>query len=275
MTFTRRDLATLTDIVTDAARREVMPRFRNLAEADIRQKKSATDLVTEADEQAERLITRELARAFPGALIVGEEAATANPALVTQIAGAELAFVIDPVDGTLNFASDMPLFAVMAAAMVKGESVAAIIHDPVVDDCALALRGEGAWLALNDGRTRDLAVAPAAPMGELTAMISAKYFPLPHRASLPARFPHFADVSSLRCCGHEYRLQAAGHLHVTLYGSLNPWDHAPGTLIVSEAGGHVRFLDGSPYRAGGHQLGLLSAPDAASWDMIRDTLFSP
>ena len=66
---------------------------------------------------------------------------------------------------------------------------------------------------------------------------------------------------------------AAGHLHFTMYGSLNPWDHAPGSLIVSEAGGHVRFLDGSPYRAGHQPLGLLSAPDAESWDAIRTAFF--
>jgi fructose-1,6-bisphosphatase/inositol monophosphatase family enzyme len=81
-------------------------------------------------------------------------------------------------------------------------------------------------------------------------------------------------VSSLRCCGHEYRLQAAGYLHLTLYGSLHPWDHAPGTLIVSEAGGHVRFLDGSAYRSRPSALGLLSAPDAASWQAARDAFFA-
>ncbi len=115
----------------------------------------------------------------------------------------------------------------MAAAMVRGESVGAVIHDPVVDDCALALRGEGAWRAFADGRTRDLAVGPAAPLAGMTAMISARYFPSPHRERLPAAFPALSEVASLRCCGHEYRLQGAGHLHATLYGSLNPWDHAP------------------------------------------------
>lgn len=98
--------------------------------------------MTEADEAAERFIYAELERAFPGALLVGEEAATRDPAVLSQLADAELAFVIDPIDGTLNYASDLPLFAVMAAATVKGETVAAVIHDPILADSALALRGK-------------------------------------------------------------------------------------------------------------------------------------
>ncbi len=68
------------------------------------------------------------------------------------LADAELAFVVDPVDGTANFAAGLPLFGVMAAAIVRGEVVAAAIHDPVGDDTALALRGEGAWIEAPDGQ---------------------------------------------------------------------------------------------------------------------------
>jgi fructose-1,6-bisphosphatase/inositol monophosphatase family enzyme len=273
MIFKHSQLQTMAAILKDAARAEVMPRFRNLGEGGVRQKKSAIDVVTEADEAAERMITAELHRTFPGALVVGEEAASAEPSIVAGLADADLAIVIDPVDGTLNYASDLPLFAVMAAALVRGEPVAAVIHDPNVDDCAMALRGEGAWMEAADGARRDLRVARACPLAEMTGMVSWKYFDAPHRARIPSVFPRFADVSSLRCCGQEYRLGAAGMVHVLMYGRLNPWDHAPGSLLYAEAGGHVRMLDGSPYRAGAPAHGLLSAPDAESWARVREAFF--
>lgn len=273
MILTHSHMKTLSDILREAARIEVMPRFRNLGAGGIRQKKSAIDVVTEADEAAERRITAALAKAFPGALIVGEEAASADPGLVDGLAAADLAFVIDPVDGTLNYASDLPLFIVMAAALVRGEPVAALLHDPNVGDCAMALRGEGAWLEEASGARRDLRVAKAGPLADMTGMVSWKYFDDALRSRIPATFPHFADVSSLRCCGHEYRLGAAGNVHFLMYGRLNAWDHAPGSLLYAEAGGHVRLLDGTPYRAGAPAQGLLSAPDKDSWLAIRQAFF--
>lgn len=272
MIFTRQDHDRLAGILAEAGRREVMPRFRKLSAGEIREKRSATDLVTEADEAAERFIEAELARAFPGAVLIGEEAAAADPALIERLADAELAFVIDPIDGTFNYASDLPLFAVMAAAVIKGEVVAAVIHDPIVADSAMALRGEGAWLGGDDGRTRDLRVAPAAAPAQMTGMMSWQYFPEPLRSSLPGRTPAFANVCSLRCCGHEYRLAAGGNVHFLLYGRLNPWDHAPGSLIHAEAGGYVRMLDGQPYRPAKPTLGLLCAPDPQSWQDIHTIL---
>jgi fructose-1,6-bisphosphatase/inositol monophosphatase family enzyme len=272
MIFTSLDLDRLAGILREAGRREVMPRFRRLAQGDIRAKDTPGDLVTEADEAAERFICSELARAFPGAVLVGEEATAREPSLLRRLPEAELAFVIDPIDGTLNYAADLPLFAVMAAAIVKGETVAAVIHDPIVDDCAIALRGEGAWLRRSSGETRTLRVATATVPENMSGMISWQYFPAPARSALTGSFPAFASVTSLRCCGQEYRLAAAGHCHFLLYGALNPWDHAPGALLLSEAGGHARLLDGSPYRPGEPATGLLCAPDEDSWSRIRQVL---
>lgn len=272
MIFTRQDHDRLHAILSEAARREVMPRFRRLADGDIRAKQAPGDLVTEADEAAERFICAELAKAFPGAALVGEEAVTKDPTLLGQLADADLAFVIDPIDGTLNYASDLSLFAVMAAVIVKGEIAAAVIHDPVADDSAMALRGEGAWLRRADGFSRDLRVAPAVPTRHMNGMASWQYFPEPMRGTLPGRFPAFLEVGSLRCCGQEYRLAAAGRCQFLLYGVLNPWDHAPGVLLYGESGGHARLLDGGSYSPTERPAGLLCAPDAESWKEIRRIL---
>ena len=134
MRFDDKSVDWLAALLAEAATTEIMPRWRRLSATDIRQKTSATDLVTEADVNAERLITARLKERFPDALVVGEEAHSADPSVLNGLGEADLAFVIDPVDGTFNFAAGMPLFGVMLAVVVKGETVAGIIHDPLGKD---------------------------------------------------------------------------------------------------------------------------------------------
>lgn len=151
MLFSTRDALAVDQLLREAARVEILPRFRNLSAHEIRQKSSPTDLVTDADEAAERMIGEGLRRAFPHAVLVGEEATERDPSLLGRLADAELAFLIDPVDGTKNFASGLPLFGVMVAAVMRGEVVAGMIHDPMGDDTAIAVRGEGAWIERQGG----------------------------------------------------------------------------------------------------------------------------
>ena len=141
-------------LLRDAARAEIMPRFRRLGAGDVRRKTGPLDLVTDADEAAERVIAAGLAARFPGCVVVGEEGAAADPALLGRLADADLAFVVDPVDGTANFAAGLPLFGCMAAAIVRGEVVAGWIHDPLGDDTAsrCAARGPGSRRRTGAGR---------------------------------------------------------------------------------------------------------------------------
>jgi fructose-1,6-bisphosphatase/inositol monophosphatase family enzyme len=162
-------------VMREAAEAEILPRFRQLGHGAVRTKTGPLDLVTDADEAAERAITAGIARLFPGAVVVGEEATAADPGLLRRIADADLAFVVDPVDGTANFAAGLPLFGVMAAAMVRGEIVASVIHDPIGGDGALALRGEGAWMEQPSGARADLRVAPPAPLERMTGAINWRY----------------------------------------------------------------------------------------------------
>src|SRR6195952_1659990 len=118
------DITVLADLLRRAAQAAILPRFRRLGSGDIRIKSEPTDLVTEADEQAERMIKAEAARLWPNAVFIGEESVAHEPALLDMLEGAELAIVVDPVDGTFNFASGVPAFGVMAAVVSKGETVA-------------------------------------------------------------------------------------------------------------------------------------------------------
>ena len=110
MIFTDADIALILETVRGTAKREIMPRFRALSETDISTKSAPDDLVTAADQAAEARITKRLKKAFPNTLIFGEEAVAANPSLRGQLADAELAIIIDPEDGTWNYARGLALF---------------------------------------------------------------------------------------------------------------------------------------------------------------------
>jgi fructose-1,6-bisphosphatase/inositol monophosphatase family enzyme len=256
-------------LMREAAAREILPRFRQPEDCAVRTKTGPLDLVTDADEAAERLITAGIGRLFPGAVVVGEEATAADPGLLRRIAQADLAFVVDPVDGTANFAAGLPLFGVMAAAMVRGEIVASIIHDPIGGDGALALRGEGAWMEQPSGQRADLRVAPPAPLERMTGAINWRYLPEPERGRMLSALPRFATTWDYRNAAHEYRLLAQGFAHVALFARMMPWDHAPGWLIHREAGGYSARLDGAPYTPTETTGGIILAPDEECWAVVR------
>jgi fructose-1,6-bisphosphatase/inositol monophosphatase family enzyme len=264
----------LTALLAEAAAAEIMPRWRRLSADDIRQKTSAIDLVTEADISAERYITARLKQRFPGALVVGEEAYAADPAVLAGLDEADLAFVIDPIDGTLNFASGLTLFGVMLAVVSKGETIAGIIYDPVGKDFILAARGAGAHVRHGDRQLEPVRAAAAAPVSAMSGGISWTYVQEPERSMLTRNHAKFRSHFNFRCAAHEYRLLATGGAHFVLYMKLTPWDHLPGMLIHAEAGGYSARLDGEPYVPSRMDGGILVAPDKASWDEIRATLWA-
>jgi len=267
------DVTKLADCLRLASKGEIVPRFRKLNARDIRSKSEPTDLVTEADEAAERFIRREVAAIAPEALFVGEESVAADPHLLTMLADADLAVVVDPIDGTFNFASGIPAFGVMASVVWKGETVAAIIYDPMGDDWVMAEKGGGAFLRRPDGEEIRLSVAKPAPIEEMVGMASTGYFFGDMRARVLGNLAKVRFVASYRCAAHEYRTFGSGHVHFAMYNKLMPWDHLAGSLIAQEAGGYVARFDGSAYLPHHVDGGLLVATDKDSWHLLRRELF--
>ena len=272
MSFTLTQLNTVAELLATAARQEILPRFRNLPKGAVRTKTGPLDFVTAADEAAEAMITAGLIQRFPGCVVVGEEATAADPSRLQALAGADLAFVVDPVDGTANFAAGLTLFGVMAAVIIRGEVVASVIHDPIGNDTALALRGEGAWIETPDGHRTDLRVAAPAPVSEMAGNVAWRFLPEPQRHIVCANLPKLGGCWDYRCSAHEYRMVAAGHCHFLFFNRLYPWDHAPGWLLHQEAGGYAAKLDGSPYDPTRVEGGLICAPDRESWAAVREAL---
>ncbi|SHE53519.1 fructose-1,6-bisphosphatase [Kaistia soli DSM 19436] len=275
MTFSVRDIATVTEILNEAAGAEILPRFRRLSAGAVREKTSAEDLVTDADVAAEKRITAALTRAFPGALVLGEEAVSEyGEGLLDALADASLAFVVDPVDGTRNFASGLTLFGVMTGVIVKGEIAAGVILDPIGKDWSIALRGEGAWTETAEGAQLDLKVAKPKPVHEMSGFAAWWMLDEPLRSQLAANLARTGSVSNYRCAAHEYRLLAGGHAHFSAFSKLMVWDHAAGWLLHQEAGGFSARYDGSAYSPLHRSGGLLCTPDEDSWHALQAALFA-
>ncbi|MGX9355270.1 inositol monophosphatase family protein [Roseobacteraceae bacterium S113] len=268
--LTRAQKTQLLNLVRRAARAEILPRFRKLDMADIQTKSGAMDLVTEADTAAEAMITRGLQMAFPSALIVGEEAVEKTPELRDKIGAAEMCFLVDPVDGTWNFANGISAFGTMVAVCRFGKPVLGMIYDPLGDDVMIADEDTATQFFPATGAPRKMATA--APK-DISGMIGYAHLHLMDKAAQPkmaALYPDFAHVGALRCSAHEYRLLAQGTVDFVLSPKLTPWDHAAGVVLNTQAGGHSAMLDGSDYNCAMTDGYLLSASSKEVWNTLAE-----
>jgi fructose-1,6-bisphosphatase/inositol monophosphatase family enzyme len=269
ITPAQRDL--LLSVVREAARTRIMPRFRSLSPADISTKSGPADLVTLADTEAEAQIAAAVREAWPDAEVLGEESVAAEPGLRARMGEAEVAVVIDPVDGTWNFAKGLAVFGVLLAVLRRGEPVWGLLYDPVMDDWIEAAPGAPATFATAAGTTRPLSTSRESDALALTGYLPLGLFPREARARIVAEFPDFLRITSLRCALHEYRMVALGNAEFTLSGPVpHPWDHAAGVLAVQQAGGVSCFLDGAPYDAQRVEGVLLSAGSEAAWAALAE-----
>ncbi|NKN38227.1 inositol monophosphatase [Agrobacterium sp. a22-2] len=256
-----------------AAEAEILPRFRAITADAIRAKSAADDIVTDADIAAERFLSERLTERLPGIAIVGEEAVSDDPSILSRLAEADLAAVIDPVDGTWHFAHGVPMFGSILAIVSGGETIAGLIHYPILGDFVMARRGGGAWHVAVDGTRTRLSVAAPTPIEEMHGFIPLHMFEPDLQAKLAPRVLRFLRTTTWRCSAWEYRMLATGAMSFCLNESLKPWDHAAGVLIHAEAGGYAAVLTGEPYRPTMTKGHLLTAPSRTSWENIAAGLF--
>jgi fructose-1,6-bisphosphatase/inositol monophosphatase family enzyme len=253
------------EFIRETAALDVLPRFQTLANHEIIEK-APGDVVTVADHDAEERLTRMLNGLTPGVLVVGEEAVHGDPGLLERLDTDDPMWILDPVDGTANFAAGRPIFAVMVAYVTEGKVRGGWIYAPVADEMVVAVDGEGAVL---NGDRLDLK-QPNAIKG-MKGRINYGVFDEHRRPALRKRIADTFDVDkSARCAGHEFVTLAKGEYDFRIYKRLWAWDHAPGTLIHSEAGGYSARIDGAPYKPNERTEGLMCAPNRESWDEIRD-----
>lgn len=255
----------VTELICEVTHNEILPRFQKLAEHEIQQKLSG-EMVTAADHAAEAALAAGLQQMITGSMVIGEEGAAADPTVMDRLEGEAPVWVIDPLDGTRNFASGNRCFAVIVALCLKGQTLAGWIHNPLSDATAIAIHGEGAWV----GETR-LCVAPTRSIPNMSGSLGPRRRKLiAERAADGVEVPQKAFRYG--CAGMEYFHLSDGTIDFAEYVSLKPWDHAAGVLIHREAGGFSADTEtGEAYVPRKQYMGrLLMAPDAMTWHQLRE-----
>jgi fructose-1,6-bisphosphatase/inositol monophosphatase family enzyme len=267
----RIDMERVGNLMREVAAEEMVPRFCRLRPDEIGEK-SPGDFVTVVDLAMERRLGAALMEMLPGSAVVGEEAVASAPHLLETLAGPTAHWVIDPLDGTANFAAGYPLCAVIVSLVASDKVLAGWILDPFANRLVQAELGGGAW---SEGER--LQVARPAALRDMNGAIYGRRF----RESDAFRRlwgrgrGELGHVFNARCVGQEHIGRVRGRVHFGLYTRLNPWDHAAGFLIHAEAGGHMALFDGSVYRPSRTLPGALMAPDRDIWDRLHQALVAP
>lgn len=212
----------------------------------INAKSSAIDLVTQYDTEAESLIVNRLRRAFPHDAILGEEGGRQS-----QNGNAQRLWLVDPLDGTINFAHGFPVFAVSLALYEGDRPLVGVVYDPMRDECFHAAAGHGAFLSTAADDPQPLRVSHS---DELVNSLLATGFPYDrHSSELDnvAQFTAFLKrAQGIRRAGAaalDVAYVAAGRLDGYWEFKLGSWDIAAAILLVQEAGGYTSAMDGSPF----------------------------
>jgi myo-inositol-1(or 4)-monophosphatase len=217
----------------------------------VRTKSTPTDVVTQMDTAAERLISATLRSARPDDAMLGEEGQDAGAS-----GGRRVRWIVDPIDGTVNYLYGLPQWAVSIAAEVDGFVVVGVVLDPIKNELYTAVRGGGAWLNGDEISVSDCSLLAQALIGTGFGYDAARRA---RQAQVVADvLPQVRDIRRLGAASLDLCWVACGRLDGYFERGLGLWDHAAAGLVASEAGARVEGLYG---RAASGDL-LVAAPVA-------------
>lgn len=253
-------------IMREASARAILPRYQALADAEI-DSKAPGDVVTVADRESEALITDHLSWLLPDAQVVGEEAAHADPGVLGHLRDS-LCWIVDPLDGTNNFAAGKPPFGILVALADRGETIGGWILDCLTGRFCHAVKGGGAWI---DGERVSARRSGETPP---VAAISMIFLEQQRREQIREHIaPHYRLVDIPRCAAEQYPRLVLGTNDLSLFERTLPWDHAAGALFLNEAGGYCARPDGSPYRVDEFErAGMIGAASEALFHELAGRL---
>lgn len=250
-------LAVALDVVAEAAELAVRRRADGIGELGT--KSTATDMVTAADRAVEQLVVQRLQAARPGDHILGEEGGAVPGGW------GEVTWVVDPIDGTVNYVYGLPNYAVSLAAQIGGHSVAGVVRNAVTGEEWTAVAGGGAW---RDGRR--LSGADVASLDQALVATGFGYDAArrEHQARVLAQLlPKIRDIRRLGAASLDLCAAAEGRVDAYYEKGLNAWDHAAGGLVAREAGLIVSGLRGAPPSAA-----MVVAAPPAIYQRLHDLL---
>ncbi|MCC6941446.1 MAG: inositol monophosphatase [Novosphingobium sp.] len=258
--------AAVSALMRETAEKTLLKHYQKLSIGDVTDK-AAEDVVTIADTESEAMLAEGLAKILPDAVIVGEEAAHADPAIFERLSN-KLCWIIDPLDGTNKYAVGKPPFGILLALAERGETVAGWIYDPLSGRLCTAHRGQGAWI--NGERFTSRVSGEDKPI----AAISLVFVDQAKREALLEHIaPHYTLVDIPRCAAEQYPRIGLGVNDVSLFEKTLAWDHAAGVLFLNESGGKAARPDGSAYRVDRHlEPGLIGASSPALFDAMAERL---
>lgn len=252
------DLQALTELVITAAEEELMPRFTNVKRGE----KSDGSVITEADLALQDRLQVALQSLYPDIGLLGEEMPVERQEEL--LARGQPLWVLDPLDGTSNFAGGVPHFCVSLALLADGRVQAGIVYDPSRKECFTAQFGQGAYL----NGMKLVKQAVDIQLSQATALLDFKRLPAGLAGRLIAEKP-YASQRSFGSVALDWCWLAAGRCHVYLHGRSNIWDYAAGHLVFQETGGLSTTLDGGDVFVNGLQpraaVGALDAGLFADW----------
>ena len=254
------DPAALLDLAVGTAREaaELVARGRATAAEHVDVKSSPVDVVTAVDQASEELIVGRLLAARPADGVLGEEGAARDGTSGVR-------WVIDPIDGTVNFLYDLPAYAVSIGAEVDGEVVAGVVLNAATGELFTATRGGGAHL-WSPARPETVRLAGSSPLSlEQTLVATGFGYRVEQRrqqgAVVAALLPRVRDIRRYGSAALDLCAVAAGRTDAYYELNLNPWDHAAGALVAAEAGLVVTGLPGSPF---GEPMAIAAASSIAA-----------
>ncbi|MCF8474515.1 MAG: hypothetical protein K9G26_07455 [Emcibacter sp.] len=263
----------ISQLIIQIAEQYILPRFNGLKQSEITEKAKG-EMVTIADIEAEKNLTSGLKDIFPMTFVCGEESISQNaelmPKIINAAFAADRAFLIDPVDGTNNFIKGDEKFAVMVTELRRGEVSRAWIYLPISQKMAVAEKGAGAWLNDQNIKIKPHDFIPS----EMIAAAHIGRFPVHLKSDAKHNLHQFKQNKPAYCAGYDYISLGRGEKNFSAYYRTLPWDHLPGSLFFSEAGGYVRsLLDQEEYGIHDQYKGLLSANSEEHWIKIKEILF--
>lgn len=246
-------------LLAQVAEEVILPRFGRL-NASQSEEKTPGDWVTIADRESEAILTDALLRLDPDARVVGEEAASVDLSLIETVAQGRV-WLVDPLDGTNNFAEGREPFGMMVALVEDGVVQRGWIYAPMTKRLCFAARGAGAFI---DGTRVTCGERPAR---QPIATYSNYWFSDADCAAIERKAAGILDLRhGLRCAAAQYAALVDGTHDIARFERIYPWDHAAGSLFLTEAGGQVARPDGRLYALTDTGKGLLAAAASSLWE---------